>query len=215
MILRKILCYSLTLAVVIAAVYFFYLQYKNNADLISTYDFSINPYYIFVSIIIGSIALLSGPFVWRIYVNNYLNEKLNYSESYALYCTSAMFKYIPGKIWTYAAQITLMSSKRISNVVLIYINMASFICLAFVSAMFASYYYLFCVRVTTLGISIMIFILLIVLDFVFIVWNNSIINFLIVPVNRLFRVEIKPLKTKKKYLCITRYFIYFLIFFWE
>jgi len=207
--LRKILRYSFTLAVMIAAVYFFYLQYKANADLISTYDFSINPYYIFVSIIIGSIALLSGPFVWRIYVNNYLNEKLNYSESYALYCTSAMFKYIPGKIWTYAAQITLMSSKRISNVALIYINMVSFICLAFVSAMFASYYYLFCVRVTTLGISILTFILLIVLDFVFIVWNNSIINFLIVPVNRLFRVEIKPLKTKKIIFVYTQLFYFF------
>lgn len=209
MILRKILRYSLTLAVVIAAVYFFSLQFEKNADLISAYDFSINPYYIFVSIALGSIALLSGPFVWRLYVNNYLQEKLNFSESYSLYCTSAMFKYIPGKIWTYAAQITLMSSKKISTLVLIYINMVSFICLAFVSAMFAFYYYLFCVRIAAWEISVVTFALLIVLDFVFIIWNESIINFLIVPVNRLFKVEIKPLKTKKILFVYTQIF-YFL-----
>lgn len=94
---RKILRYSITLAVVIAAIYFFYLQFRNNADLIGEYDFSIKPCYIFISIFLGIIALLSGPLVWRIYVNNYLHEKLNLSESYALYCTSTMFKYIPGK----------------------------------------------------------------------------------------------------------------------
>jgi len=206
---RKILRYSLTLAVVIAAVYFFYLQFEKNADLISAYDFSINPYYIFLSVILGSFALLSGPLVWRIYVNNYLYEKLNFSESYSLYCTSAMFKYIPGKIWTYAAQITLMSSKRISKLVLIYINMVSFICLAFVSSMFAFYYYLFCVRITSWEISILTFVLLIVLDIVFIIWNESIINYLIVPVNRLFKVEIKPLKTKKKIFVYTQIFYFF------
>jgi hypothetical protein len=212
---KKTLRYISALAVVTVAVYFFYLQFKNNTDVINAYDFNINPYYIFISIIFGSIALLSGPFVWRIYVNSYLHEKLNFSESYVLYCTSAMFKYIPGKIWTYAAQITLMSSKGISKVVLIYINMVSFICLAFVSAMFASYYYLFCVRVTTREISILTFILLIVLDFVFIIWNNSIINFLIVSVNRLFKVEIKPLKTKRIIFVYTQTFYFFLIFFWE
>jgi len=149
--LKKVLRYSLTLAVVIIAIYFFYLQFRNNAALIGEYDFSIKPCYIFISIILGSIALLSGPLVWRTYVNNYLREKLNLSESYALYCTSTMFKYIPGKLWTYAAQIMLMSSKKISKLTIIYINMVSFICLAFVSAMFASFYYLFYVRISTFG----------------------------------------------------------------
>ena len=106
--------YISALAVVAAAVYFFYLQFKNNADALSAYHFSFNPYYIFIAIIFGSIALLIGPLVWRIYINSYISDKLNFAESYALYCTSAMFKYIPGKIWTYAAQIALMSSKGIS-----------------------------------------------------------------------------------------------------
>jgi len=71
------------------------------------------------------------------------------------------------------------------------------------------------VRVTTREISILTFILLIVLDFVFIIWNNYIINFLIVSVNRLFKVEIKPLKTKRIIFVYTKIFYFFLIFFWE
>jgi len=182
--------------VVIAAVCFFYLQFKKNAEAISAFHFSVDLYYLFISIISGSFALLIGPIVWRIFVNNYLQKKLSFSEGFTFYCTSTMFKYVPGKIWTYAAQIALMSSKGISIAVLIYINLASFICLAFVSAAYALYYYLFCLKIVTWEISVLIFILFIFLDFVFIIWNNSIINYLIIPINRVFKVKIEPIKTK-------------------
>jgi uncharacterized membrane protein YbhN (UPF0104 family) len=211
--LKKTLQYVSALAVVIAAVYFFYLQFMRNADAISVYNFNINPYYVFLSIIFGYFALLIGPIVWRMYVNNYLQKKLNYKEGFSLYCASAMFKYIPGKVWTYAAQIALMSSKGISSAVLIYINMVCFICLAFVAAMYALYYYLFCLRIVMWEISVLIFILLIVLDFVFIIWNISIINYLIIPVNRFFKMEIQPFKMKKILFVYTQglYFIAYML----
>ena len=207
--LKNTLRYISALAVVIAAVYFFYLQFKNNADRMNAYDFSVNPYYVILSIIFGSIALLIAPVVWRIFVNSYLNEKLNFTESYVLYCTSAMFKYIPGKIWTYAAQIALMSSKGISKIILLYINIVSFICLAFVAAIISLYYYLFCMKAAAWGISVFIFAALIVLDIVFIIWSSSIINYLIVPIKRLFKVEIQPIKTNKIIFVYTQ-MLYFL-----
>lgn len=206
---KNTLKYLSTLAVVVAAVFFFYLQFKNNSDAIKSYHFSVSPCYIILSIISGSFALLTAPFVWRIFVNSYLNEKLNFTESYVLYCASAMFKYIPGKIWTYAAQIALMSSKGISKVTLLYINVVSFICLAFVAAVFSLYYYLFCVKVTDMGIAIFIFAALLIVDIAFIVWHGYIINYLIVPINRVFRVEIEPIKTNKMIFVYTQ-MIYFL-----
>lgn len=198
-------------AMVAAAGYFFYVQFKNNADVISAYDFTVNPYYIGISVIFGILALLVGPFVWRIYVNEYLprHERLNFSESYALYSTSAMFKYIPGKVWTYAAQIALMSSKGISMVILLYINMVSFICLFFVTALFFLYYYFSCILKAAWGFSVLIFLLLIIADVVFIIWNDSVINYLIKPVNRLFKVKIEPIKTRKTIFVYTQ-LLYFL-----
>jgi glycosyltransferase 2 family protein len=211
---KRILRYILTLAVVAAAIYFFYLQFKNNSEAIKAFHFSNNIYYLLLSFIIGCFAFLSGPIVWWIYVNSYLHEKLSFTEGFSLYCTSMMFKYIPGKIWTYAAQIALMSSKKISNAVLIYINFSCFICLAFVSGAYVLYYYFIYVRIVTWQISALLFILLIVLDAIFIIWNNTIINYLLVPINRLFKIEIQPIKTKNIifiYIHIIYIFAFFLL----
>ncbi len=211
--LKKILRYILTLAVVIVAVYFFYLQFKSNSDAIKTFHFNVNIYYLLLSFTIGCFAFLFGSVVWQIYVNSYLHEKLSFSEGFSLYFTSMMFKYIPGKIWTYAAQIALMSSKGISNAVLIYINFACFICLAFVSAFYVLYY-LLNIGLFSWKISILFIILLIVLDAIFINWNNTIIKYLIVPINRLFNIAIQPIKTKKIlliYIQIIYFFAYFLL----
>jgi len=99
--------------------------------------------YIFVAVFLGIVAFLIGPLIWRIYVNHYVTKKITFAESLALYNTSAMFKYIPGKIWTYAAQIALLSERGISAAVLIYINIVCFACLAYVAVFIALYYYFF------------------------------------------------------------------------
>lgn len=195
--LKKILQYLLALIVIVAVGFFFYLEFKKNWNTIRAYHFAINFYYIFASIIIMAIGFLMETYIWQIFVNDYLTKKLNFLESIALYNTSAMLKYIPGRIWSYTAQIALMSSKGISKTVLIYINMICFICLVFVSAIYASYYYLFYLQMAPWDISILMFILLIILDFVFIIWNTPIINYLIIPINRIFKREIQPIKMRK------------------
>ena len=195
--LKKIIQYLLALIVIVAVGYFFYLEFKKNWDAIRAYHFAINFYYIAASIFVMTIGFLMDTYIWQICINNYLQRKLNFCESMALYNTTAMLKYIPGKIWIYTAQIALMSSKGISKTVLIYINMICFICLTFVSAIYALYYYLFYLQMAPWVISILIFILLIALDFVFVIWNTSIINYLIIPINRIFKREIQPIKIKK------------------
>ncbi len=195
--LKKILQYLLALIVIVAVGYFFYLEFKKNWDAIRAYHFAINFYYIVASIFVMTIGFLMDTYIWQIFVNDYLPKKLTFCESMALYNTTAMLKYIPGKIWIYTAQIALMSSKGISKAVLIYINLICFICLTFVSAIYALYYYLFYLQMAPWEISILIFILLIALDFIFVIWNTSIINYLIIPINRIFKREIQPIKIKK------------------
>lgn len=194
---KKVLQYILALAIIVAVGYFFYLEFKKNWDAIRAYHFAINLYYIFASILVMSIGFLMETYIWQIFVNDYLPKKLNFLESIALYNTSAMLKYIPGRIWSYTAQIALMSSKGISKTVLIYINMICFICLVFASTIYALCYYLFYLQMTPWEISILIFILLIILDFVFVIWNTPITNYLIIPINRIFKREIQPVKMRK------------------
>lgn len=191
---------------ILAAVYFFYVQFKSNADALRAYDFSLNAGYLLVSFVLGSLSLMVGPVVWRMFVNDSLQHKLNFAEGYALYCVSAMFKYIPGKIWTYAAQIALMSSKGISKVVLFYINLVSFLCMFFIAGIISLYYYLFHIKQVGWETAALIFALVILADFSFIVWNNTIINYLIRPVNRLLKLDIKPIKTRNIILVYTQIF---------
>jgi len=212
--LKKTLQYVLTLVVVIAAAYFFYLQFKNNADVISAYHFTIKPYYLLISFVLGSAALLCGPIVWRLFVNSYLDKRLNYAEGFSLYCVSAMFKYIPGKIWTYAAQIALMSSKGTSKVVLIYINIVGFICLFFDASMLFVYYYFFYMKQATFGLSVVVLSFLLLADVVFIIWSNSILNYLIIRLRRVFKIELQPINTKRSIFIYAQviYFFAFIIF---
>ena len=195
--LKKNIQCLLTLIAIVAVGCFFYLEFKKNLDAIKAYHFTVNFYYIFTSFFVTAIAFLMETYIWQFFLNDYIQKRLTFGESIALYNTTTMLKYIPGRIWSYTAQIALMSSKGISKAVLIYINMICFICLAFVSAMYAFYYYLFYLQMTPWDISIFIFILLIVLDFIFIFWNTSIINYMIIPINRIFKREIQPIKMKK------------------
>ncbi|HOU50266.1 MAG: flippase-like domain-containing protein [Smithella sp.] len=194
---KKVLRHACALAIIIAVAVFFYLEFQKNADVIRAFHFHIHISYCIAAAALGSVALMIGPLIWRSFVNDYLHKKLNFCEAVSFYNTSALFKYIPGKIWNYAAQIALMSSKGIPNTALIYINLACFVCFAFVSFVYASGYFLFYTRTVTGGIYVLCFVLLLVLDFIFIVRNASIMNYLIIPLNRFFRMDIHPVKIKK------------------
>lgn len=195
--LKKIIQYLFAIIVIFTVVYFFYLEFKNNWNTIRAYHFAVNFYYIIFSIFVMMIGFLIDTYIWQVSVNNYLQIKLNFNQSMALYNTTAMLKYIPGKIWTYTAQIALMSSKGISKTILLYINLICFVCFSFVSFIYALYYYLFYLKVLCWEISVLIFVFLFTLDFVFIIWNTSIINYLLVFINRIFKREIQPIKIKK------------------
>jgi len=194
---KKALQYLLALIVIVSVGYFFYLEFKKNWDAIRTYHFSVNLYYILISLFIMMIGFLMETYIWHVFVNDYLSQKLTFRESITLYNTTAMFKYIPGRIWSYTAQIALMSSKGISKAVLIYINLICFICLTFASIMYTLYYYLFYLKMTSVLISFLIFAFLIIIVSVFIIWNTSVINYLIIPVNRIFKRDIQPIRIKK------------------
>jgi len=195
---KHILRYVIAVAVILAAGYFFYQEFKNNADALNRYKFAVDPLYIFISVILGTSGFLVGPVVWRICVNHYIQRELNLLESIALYNTSALLKYIPGKIWTYAAQMALLSSRGISNALVVYINLISFVCFFFVSAIIAFFYYFVIQKVTPPAITVLLFALLLSLDVIFMVWNTTIINSLVIPLGRLLNIALEPIKMKKR-----------------
>lgn len=95
--LKKIIQYLLAFTVIVASGIFFYLEFKKNWDAVKAYHFAANFYYIFASFFVTAIGFLMETYIWQIFVNDYLPKKLKFRESIALYNTTAMLKYIPGK----------------------------------------------------------------------------------------------------------------------
>ena len=204
---KKILQYLLAAVVITAMVYFFYDQFKRNWDSIQSFHIVLNPYYLSLSFFLIFIAFLIDTYIWKICVNHYLKEKVNFPESLAFLNTSNLFKYIPGRILAYTVQIALMSRKNIAKSLILYVNFVTLLCVIIISTMYGLLYLLFYLKILSMLISILIFASLFIADVVFIVFNTNIINWLIIGVNRFFRMEIQPIKMSKRLLIYIQ-FIY-------
>jgi uncharacterized membrane protein YbhN (UPF0104 family) len=130
-------------------------------------------------------------------MNHYLKKKLGFLESIAFVNTSNLFKYIPGRLWAYTVQIALMAKKNIAKSLVLYVNFVCLLCVIIVSIIYGSYYFLFYLKILPMPISILLFGSLILADFAFIMWNTSIINWLIIKINKFFMREIQPIKIEK------------------
>ena len=194
---KKILQYLIAAVAIAMVVYFFYDQFKRNWDSIKTYHFTINFYYIVASIFIIIIGFLMETYIWQICMNHYLKKKLGFLESIAFVNTSNLFKYIPGRLWAYTVQIALMAKKNIAKSLVLYVNFVCLLCVIIVSIIYGSYYFLFYLKILPMPISILLFGSLILADFAFIMWNTSIINWLIIKINKFFMREIQPIKIEK------------------
>jgi uncharacterized membrane protein YbhN (UPF0104 family) len=189
--------YLLAAIAITAMVYFFYDQFKRNWDSIQAYHFSLNGYYLAAAFAAMLIAFLMDTYIWQICMNHYLNKKLGFLESIAFLNTSNLFKYIPGKLWVYTVQIALMTKKNIAKSLVLYVNFVCLLCVIIVSTIYGLYYLFFCLKILPMRISILLFGFLILVDFAFIMWNTSVINWLIIKINKFFKREILPIKIEK------------------
>ena len=195
--LKKILQYLLAAIAITAMVYFFYDQFKRNWDSIQAYHFSLNGYYLAAAFAAMLIAFLMDTYIWQICMNHYLNKKLGFLESIAFLNTSNLFKYIPGRLWAYTVQIALMAKKNIAKSLVLYVNFVCLLCVIIVSTIYGLYYLLFYLKILPMRISILLFGFLILVDFAFIMWNTSVINWLIIKINKFFMRDIQPIKIEK------------------
>jgi glycosyltransferase 2 family protein len=194
---KKILRYFLASFAIVAVIYFFYDQFKRNWDSIQAYHFSLNGYYLSAAFATMIIAFLMETYIWQTCMNHYLKKKLRFVESITFLNTSNLFKYIPGRLWAYTVQISMLAKKNIAKSLVLYVNFVCVLCVIIISTIYGLYYLLFYLKILPMPISILLFGLLILVDFAFIMWNTSIINWLIIKINKFFKREIKPIKIEK------------------
>ena len=103
----------------------------------------------------------------------------------------------PEDYWAYTVQISLLTKKNIAKSLVLYVNFVCLLCVIMVSTIYGLYYLLFYLKIIPMPISILLFGFLILVNFAFIMWNTSVINWLIIEINKFFKREIEPIKIEK------------------
>jgi uncharacterized membrane protein YbhN (UPF0104 family) len=204
---NKNVSYFLSLAVIIVVVYFFYREFKSNWEVLHNYQLSIKLNYIVISFIITSIAFLLDAYIFHICINKYIERKnISFLTSIVVLNTSNVFKYVPGLVWGYAAQILWFSKKGISKYKILYVNfvysISAIIVAIFLGIIYSTYYF-----PSMIFKSGVIFLVFLILDLLFIFCNSTLTDFLLRVINRCFNKEIQILHTPK-FLLISMQMIY-------
>ena len=134
---------------------------------------------------------------FHICINKHIEKnKISFLSSVAIFNTSTIFKYIPGRIWGYAAQVLWFSKRGVSKSKVLYANFICFIS-NFISSILlgviCAVYYFPAIEFKIKEVLLM----LLAIDLIFIFWNTILIKFLIKFINAHFNRDIQILHTPK------------------
>lgn len=151
-----------------------------------------------ISLSLYLFSYLIETYIWQVCINKHLGRhELNFFQSIAVVNASGLFKYLPGRIWTFTAQLVWLKKYDISKPIILYVNL---ICIAgsiIVSLYLGLIYLALYTNLIRLNVIILLSIALILLNLAYIVWNSLLMNKLIVLAARLLKKEIQPLDNSK------------------
>lgn len=139
---KSFIKYIIGILVVSGACYFFIREFYYNFDSISKFEFIINWFYLIASQLLLILVALVGIYLWQLLFIIITSKKISFKESLAIVSTSQLSKYLPGKVWSYAFQIVLLSDKGISKTVVLYVNLFLLVSSLLASALLGLLYFL-------------------------------------------------------------------------
>lgn len=194
---RKVLRITGAVLVIAAIGYFYSREVEKNWALLENFHFVFKPRYLVISLCLYLASYLLETFIWKVGINRHAGHELNFFQSVAVVNTSGLLKYLPGRIWTYTAQLIWLKKYGISKPVILYIN---FICLAgaiIVSLYLGLIYLMFYSNKINQLIIIISAAVLLVLNIIYVVWNSFFLNRILAMAARLFNKEIQPFESSR------------------
>lgn len=195
---RKTLRILAALAIIFLIGYFYSLEVWKNWASLQNFKLIINIYYLILSLSLYLFSYLIETYIWQVCINKHLGRhELNFFQSIAIVNASGLFKYLPGRIWTFTAQLVWLKKYDISKPVILYVNL---ICIAgsiIVTLYLGLIYLALYTNLMSIKVIILLFIALILLNAAYITWNSLLMNKLIVLAGRLLKKEIQPLNNSK------------------
>lgn len=190
----KIAKAALSALVVIVIGYFYVNEFKKNSVDLHSLKLTINIFYLIFALSLSLMSYLVEAFIWKLIIRmQFGRRKITFREIIAILYASGLFRYLPGRIWTFTAQSLWLKKYGITKSLIIYINVVCIIELIIVSLYFGLLY--IAIYSSRLSVSMLIMMLasLILVNILFNCYSSILINRLFALAGRIVRTEIQPI----------------------
>jgi uncharacterized membrane protein YbhN (UPF0104 family) len=198
---KNLIKYIIVVLIVVGASYFFIREFYANYDSISKFNFKINWFYLLTSQLLLILISIAGTYFWQLLLKIIASQQINFRESLAIVNTSQLTKYLPGKVWSYALQMLLLSKKGVSKTVVLYVNLFLAVTSLFASA-FLGLLYFACFSSSQTKFWLPLFFVFLIIYFGFIFLNQPFLKLLVKIVRKLFKKTINYIHIDLRWIII-------------
>lgn len=182
------------LLVIIVAGYFYLNEFKKNSLGLSQIKLTINAYYLTYAMILCLLSYLLEIIIWKLILNKQPGcNAIKWREIAAILYSSGFLRYVPGRIWSFAAQTLWLKKYGIANSMVMYINAVYLFESILVSLYFGLLYLAIYTSALSSGIVMLSFASLLLANILCSRYNNVLLNKLFVLVERMTKVRVQAI----------------------
>lgn len=172
---------------------YYYLQAQKNWEGLRAYTLQVRLGYLCFSFGLFMFVYLLDVYIWQVCLNrNRKESKISEAEIVAMLGVSDMLRYVPGKILGILSQWHMLKKHSISKSEVLYVNLIYFIGSITVSLYLCVIYFLMNTDAVRPVLVIGIAMVLLIANVIYIIYNNVIINNIIVIFNEFAKTRLRP-----------------------
>lgn len=182
------------LVLTVGFLWFFSREIHRHWGELSRVHLNIQWQYLLVGLILVVVGYLVATLAWRDAIQLASGKQLTFTESVGLVNISQLTKYLPGKVWSYAIQMHLLSSHGVSKTRVLSVNVIMLLSLAVSATVIGSAYLAFANTLLPRGIAVPLFALSLMLYASLVFGGAWSINVLVRLANALFKKNLATIK---------------------
>lgn len=188
---KRIALYALFVLILLGTSWFFYEKLKSHWESLQLLELRLSApgIAIALALVVGAYFLVTV--IWHYGVKAHPSGgKVSLMESYAVFNTTQMTKYLPGKIWSYTFQTILMRRRGVSTSYLLYLNFLITLSLIFSASLFGTLFIMAYSHGVPGILSVPVFLAVSAAYLAFVFLNRRVFKGIVQMVNRVFRKDI-------------------------
>jgi len=190
----KVVKAVLSILIVLVIAYFYGGELKKNSVDLSTLAQELNIFLVMLALFLSLLSYLSDFFIWKSILGIHQGpQKITSPELAAMLYASGLFRYLPGRIWTYAAQFAWLNKYGITKSRFIYINSVCMIELIITSLYFGLMYLAMYENGPSAPVIILLSAVLLLANLLYNCYNSQMISRIFLIAGKIANRDIQPI----------------------